>query len=157
MTACRERHSWALPFVSFLETRHPVTGSCPPAWELLLLRAQSHAARNSKAATPLRHGNCRRWLGSFLKGQETLTFARTGWQNSAVLMITFSYLQWQHFIKQVRNTSTKHTKQKLLCLVLAQHPLYFMLKALFETRKQMSQVAHNSAITEAAAIKEQLN
>lgn len=72
----KKRPSRALPFVSFLETKHPATGSCPPACELLPLPAQSHAARNSKAATLLRHSNCRRRLGSFFKGQKTPYFCK---------------------------------------------------------------------------------
>lgn len=83
---------------------------------------------------------------------------RTGWQNSAVLMTTFGYLQWQDIIKQVRNTLPNTRKeQRLLCLSLAQHPLYYMLKAPFETREKTSQIARNSAISEAAAIKQQSN
>lgn len=45
---CRERPSRALSLVSFLETSHPVTVSCPPACELLPLPAQSHAPRTAK-------------------------------------------------------------------------------------------------------------
>lgn len=83
---------------------------------------------------------------------------RTGWQNSAVLMTTFGYLQWQDFIKQVRNTLPNTRKeQRLLYFSLAQHPLYYMLKASTETREKTSQIVRNSAISETAAIKQQSN
>lgn len=83
---------------------------------------------------------------------------RTGWQNSAVLMPTFGYLQWQAFIKQVRNTlPNTREEQRLLSLSLAQHPLYYMLKEPSETSEKTSQIVRNSAISETAAIKQQSN
>lgn len=72
------------------------------------------------------------------------------WPHSVTFSGNISPSRWD----TLPNTNTP---QKLLCLPLAQHPLYCMLKALFETRKQMSQVVYDSAIAEAAAIKQQLN
>lgn len=115
---------------------------------------ESQCQKQQTGNALLRQNDRRRRLWCFFKGQKNLSFVRTGWENRAVLMTTFGYLQPQDFIKQVRNTLPNTRKTEATLSPLGTTPS--LLHAIWNKRENepnCSQQCHRWGCSHKATIK----